>query len=45
MSGEAYDQADSASEFQQHLLKYVQQYQDKQDGLSILDDPSAVSAN
>ena len=45
VSGEAYDQADSASEFQQHLLKYVQQYQDKQDGLSILDDPSAVSAN
>ena len=45
VSGEAYDQSDSASEFQQHLLKYVQQYQDKQDGLSILDDPSAVSAN
>ena len=45
VSGEAYDQTDSASEFQQHLLKYVQQYQDKQDGLSILDDPSAVSIN
>ena len=43
VSGEAYDQSNSASEFQQHLLKYVQQYQDKQDGLSILDDPSAVS--
>ena len=44
VSGEAYDQSDSASEFQQHLLKYVQQYQEKQDGLSILDDPSAVSS-
>ena len=43
VSSEAYDQSNSASEFQQHLLKYVQQYQDKQDGLSILDDPSAVS--
>ena len=30
VSGEAYDQSDSASEFQQHLLKYVQQYQEKQ---------------
>jgi len=44
VSGEAYDQSDSASEFQQHLLKYVQQYQEKQDGLSILDDPSALAA-
>ena len=43
VSGETYDQANAASEFQQHLLKYVQQYQDKQDALSILDDPSAVS--
>ena len=45
VSGETYDQANAASEFQQHLLKYVQQYQDKQDALSILDDPSAVSTN
>ena len=45
VSGEAFDQANAASEFQQHLLKYVQQYQDKQDALSILDDPSAVSTN
>ena len=45
VSSEAYDQSNSASQFQQHLLKYVQQYQDKQDGLSIMDDPSAVSTN
>ena len=34
-----------ASEIQQNLLKYVQQYQEKQDSLSIFDDPSAVSTN
>ena len=45
VSSESYDQSNSASAFQQHLLKYVQQYQDKQDGLSIMDDPSAVSTN
>jgi len=44
VSSEAYDQSNSASQFQQHLLKYVQQYQDKQDGLSIMDDPSALAA-
>ena len=31
------------SDFQQHLLKAVQQYQEKQDSISIFDDPSAVS--
>ena len=41
--GGGYDQSSPASEIQQNLLKYVQQYQEKQDGLSIFDDPSAVS--
>ena len=43
MHGGGYDQSSPASEIQQNLLKYVQQYQEKQDGLSIFDDPSAVS--
>jgi len=32
------------SDFQQHLLKAVQQYQEKQDSISIFDDPSALAA-